>query len=785
MAILIVSVLTALVGSPAALGFRLFSPSATDRMLTSRPGWEAPGGGAGTDFPFSLANGQQLLLRIGVTDVTITFNAADFANIGSATATETVAVIDRELRNAGVNARATVNDTQTAGGIGSVRIESPLGVQLRRSPPAADGSYWLGGNANGIRWNGTTGRWERNWGRLYFQGETEPSSRGSNISVINPTDRPPFVHWDHRNFLGFKVPFTVMDTATANPLDGLTPARATAAVRAAFDAYKAVEPAIIDFEYVPEARGTPTFFQKDDWNTVSWEDSSTVPELGDASGLTVLWLDLSADDGRIIEADIALNNSGDYRWTDSLIQDWSSVPTTSSIQGIATHEIGHFIGLGHAPGSNEDTSSAPTMSYSAGIWGFGGATDELSSLSQDDQDGVNFLYTPDLGDAPDDGANKYPSFTHGNAVLTGAGSALNAKSIRLPRLGAQHSYGYEPAGYAFEWLGPEIEALTDASECEAKTAAGDEHDDGVVITGTVAGENSVLDVVVTVTTEDSGTHTGARYLNAWFDWNRDAVWDENEHEIGRAAAAVAFNGGPGRRTEQRTFRLQPVVPRPYGPSQPVWVRFRLDYAEDVGQVDRIDPTLSFPYRVAQFGEVEDYNLYGSYHDWNITITQDSGGNQPGSPPTVESSNNGSTEQNNFTEGDTVYIYGNGYAAETTYTVSVVSNRSWSNGDPIPARVGGSRDKTRSDATGKVSGVVWQGAVLGSYDIVVDVNGNGIFDSGIDALDDFDVGPAGFIVTPVPAGSGVSSMLTIVIGLAITGLAGRRRRNSLGERYSKT
>jgi len=44
-------------------------------------------------------------------------------------------------------------------------------------------------------------------------------------------------------------------------------------------------------------------------------------------------------------------------------------------------------------------------------------------------------------------------------------------------------------------------------------------------------------------------------------------------------------------------------------------------------------------------------------------------------------------------------------------------------------------------------LVWDCAVPGKYDIVLDVNGNGIYDEGVDALDDMDVNSAGFFVVP--------------------------------------
>ena len=43
--------------------------------------------------------------------------------------------------------------------------------------------------------------------------------------------------------------------------------------------------------------------------------------------------------------------------------------------------------------------------------------------------------------------------------------------------------------------------------------------------------------------------------------------------------------------------------------------------------------------------------------------------------------------------------------------------------------------------------IWLELDPGKYDIVVDVNDNAIYDECIDALDDFDVGTAGFFMVP--------------------------------------
>ena len=84
--------------------------------------------------------------------------------------------------------------------------------------------------------------------------------------------------------------------------------------------------------------------------------------------------------GVISNAEVSMNNEG-FRWTTDGSLD--GVPgeqrSPADIQGVATHEIGHAIGLGH-------TRTREATMY----WSGGGV--ELRSLHSDDIDGFRFLY---------------------------------------------------------------------------------------------------------------------------------------------------------------------------------------------------------------------------------------------------------------------------------------------------------------------------------------------------------------------------------------------------------
>ena len=119
--------------------------------------------------------------------------------------------------------------------------------------------------------------------------------------------------------------------------------------------------------------------------------------------------------------------------------------------------------------------------------------------------------------------------------------------------------------------------------------------------------------------------------------------------------------------------------------------------------------------------------------------------------TVESADSFGATKDTFQLGESVYAKGSGYAPSTTYDLYVVSDTTWTDGMAIPTRVPGTAINVTTDGTGAIAysnlegsgtppALIWASSVVGKYDIVVDVNGNGQYDAGIDALDaNIDVG----------------------------------------------
>jgi hypothetical protein len=144
-------------------------------------------------------------------------------------------------------------------------------------------------------------------------------------------------------------------------------------------------------------------------------------------------------------------------------------------------------------------------------------------------------------------------------------------------------------------------------------------------------------------------------------------------------------------------------------------------------------------------------------------------------PTIESCNAAGVVKNSFTTAEDVYVEGSGYGQCMTYDMYVVSDVDWSDGMAIPSPISGTATSVMSDASGEISATTaWSGPLTaGKYDIVIDVNGNGYYDAGIDALDDNDIAAtAGFIVVPlqpvipeVPWGTIIASTTMAIAFLA--------------------
>ena len=383
--------------------------------------------------------------------------------------------------------------------------------------------------------------------------------------------------------------------------------------------------------------------------------------VGTALGLTGFFF--SNENGVILEGDIVFNPGVTWR---SYAHGAMPALGTWDLQMIATHEIGHLIGLSH-PLERDDEQRIPLGNAAAPgavivacgrdaylatvpggddviagneirepIAGGNGTADSVvdnnlpvflanpapnaimrplftdaaavnHNLAASDTDACNFLYTPDLGDAPDPFGmnpwNRYPTHIHG----FGGGRVLNGIGLWALTEGAEHLFGYHTgavARYQYEWLGTDPGGVIDG-ECDPRLVDLD-NDDGVIFPAAIGfvpgGPANMVNVHIrTAADVDGNAHAYAdtpMYINAWFDWNANGDWfGPGEHVIGAAPGTVAVAAAG--------VFVFPVA-APAGAVPGGYARFRLDWGEDCGDVLRLDSTLRGSTGAAQFGEVEDY-----------------------------------------------------------------------------------------------------------------------------------------------------------------------------------
>lgn len=137
----------------------------------------------------------------------------------------------------------------------------------------------------------------------------------------------------------------------------------------------------------------------------------------------------------------------------------------------------------------------------------------------------------------------------------------------------------------------------------------------------------------------------------------------------------------------------------------------------------------------------------------------------GATPSVESADTDGKKKDTFVQGQSIYVIGSNYDPSTTYDLYVVEDTTWSDHLTIPERVSLTAKWVTSDSSGNLPVTkIWDDSVLGTYDVIIDVNSNGIYDVGIDAIDDMDVNNAGFS-TEVPEFPTVALPMAAILCLA--------------------
>jgi hypothetical protein len=128
-------------------------------------------------------------------------------------------------------------------------------------------------------------------------------------------------------------------------------------------------------------RDAPVPDADDQRNLVRWVVDDWSDEL-DEDALATTLVTYQASTGRIIDADILIN-AVDHEWsTEERLQNCRS---RYDLQNVIAHEVGHFLGLGHAP-EQQNATMYPRASM---------CEDKKRDLDADDIAGVEALYTAD------------------------------------------------------------------------------------------------------------------------------------------------------------------------------------------------------------------------------------------------------------------------------------------------------------------------------------------------------------------------------------------------------
>ena len=161
----------------------------------------------------------------------------------------------------------------------------------------------------------------------------------------------------------------------------------------------------------------------------------TWPYVGDINTLALTTLTFNPNSGEIYDADMEINSTEKNKL---YVGDGPIKPNEADLLSVITHEVGHFLGVGHSTMERDATGALVTMwaKYSRG-------TTSIRKLSLDDQAAMCAIYPPNRPGLP----ACDPTPRNGFSTTCGSDSPLASSSATTPATSCGYAAGSRSSSF--------------------------------------------------------------------------------------------------------------------------------------------------------------------------------------------------------------------------------------------------------------------------------------------------------------------------------------------------